>query len=350
MAELNWIRNLQSPFPLGLNDNIYQTGNISKDPSIDIFKIFSIRKRKTRSHGKRKNGNIKKRSRTKTSLTDLHNIHISFGKHKMLSLLTSLSLTSLKEIDDQADKIILSTDPLIRTACLIQSYTRHVLHPHIDKLSEHQRFFLKIPFINKGIDCIDIQSIFKDKTVFDSIPKYFKNTEPPIICYKYNKPVRNMIFNYNKIVADLNIDENIPATCECASSKYCYAQAGHIITGNFDIVKDKRLRTLLSKGPKYRLPSLIDFDACRSQLAESIQKFSTKWCNREHAEENALTDWKKKVFEIVDKRIEFYKSNTHLLPPKPRLSYRHLKKELQEFHSKFVFVPADKASNNIIII
>ena len=60
MAELNWIRNLQSPFPLGLNDNIYQSGNISKDPSIDIFKIFSIRKRKTRSHGVRKNSNIKK--------------------------------------------------------------------------------------------------------------------------------------------------------------------------------------------------------------------------------------------------------------------------------------------------
>ena len=130
----------------------------------------------------------------------------------MLSLLTSLSLTSLKYIDEEADQIVLRTDPLINTATLIQSYTQHVLRPHIDKLSEHQRFFLKIPFINKGIDFIDIQSIFKDKTVFNSIPKYFKNTEPPIICYKYNKPTRSIIFNYNKIVTDLDIDENIPAS------------------------------------------------------------------------------------------------------------------------------------------
>ena len=115
-------------------------------------------------------------------------------------------------------------------------------------------------------------------------------------------------------------------------------------------IKDKRLRTLLSKGPKYRLPSLIDFDSCRSHIAEAIQNYSVKWCNREHAEQNSLTDWKKRVFEIVDTRIAFYKSNTHLLPPKPRLSYRHLKKAIQEFHSKFVFVPADKASNNIIIV
>ena len=192
---------------------------------------------------------------------------------------------------------------------------------------------MKIPFINKGIDFIDIQSIFKDKTVFDSITKYFKNTEPPITCYKYNKPVRNILFNYNNIVADLNINENIPDACDCASSKFCYAPAGHIITGNFDIIKDKRLRTLLSKGPKYRLPSLIDFDSCRSHIAEAIQNYSVKWCNREHAEQNSLTDWKKRVFEIVDTRIAFYKSNTHLRPPKHRLSYRHLKKAIQEFHS-----------------
>ena len=37
IAELKWIKTLQTSFPLGLNDNIYQSGNISKDPSIDSF-------------------------------------------------------------------------------------------------------------------------------------------------------------------------------------------------------------------------------------------------------------------------------------------------------------------------
>ena len=90
----------------------------------------------------------------------------------MLSRLSSLSISSLKDIDEQADKIYLRTDPLVGTACLIQSYTQHVLKPHIDKESEHQRFFLKIPFINKGIDFIDIQSIFRDKNVVEYIPNY----------------------------------------------------------------------------------------------------------------------------------------------------------------------------------
>jgi hypothetical protein len=210
---------------------------------------------------------------------------------------------------------------------------------------------LKIPFINKGIDFIDLQSIFRgDKNIIDSIPKYFKNTEPPIICYKYNKPIRSIILNYNKIVSDLNIDINITDSCDCSSSKFCYSPVGHVITGNFDIIKDKRLRNLLTKGPKFRLPSTIDFNSCRVQIAEALQNFSIKWCRREHADLNALSDWKKRIFDIIDKRITFYSSNGHLLPPKPSISYRHLKKDFQDLHSKYVFVPADKASNNVIII
>ena len=57
----------------------------------------------------------------------------------------------------------------------------------------------------------------------------------------------------------------------------------------------------------------------------------------------------KPVINIIEKRISFYSSNEHLRPPKPKTSYRYLKKGFQDLHSKFVFVPADKASNNVII-
>ena len=70
--------------------------------------------------------------------------------------------------------------------------------------------FIKIPFINKGIEFIDLPSIFKDRSVTSSIPAYFQNSEPPIICYKYNKPIRNTVFNFNKLVSDLDIHANTP--------------------------------------------------------------------------------------------------------------------------------------------
>ena len=74
----------------------------------------------------------------------------------------------------------------------------------------HKRNFIKIPFINKGIEFIDLDSIFKDNLVTSSIPNYLNNSETPIICYKYNKPIRSTIFNFNKIVNGIDIDSNTP--------------------------------------------------------------------------------------------------------------------------------------------
>ena len=36
-TELKWIKLLQTPFPLGFNDNIYHEGNISKMPDLTCF-------------------------------------------------------------------------------------------------------------------------------------------------------------------------------------------------------------------------------------------------------------------------------------------------------------------------
>ena len=51
----------------------------------------------------------------------------------------------------------------------------------------------------------------------------------------------------------------------------------------------------------------------------------------------------------MDKRI-FFSHITNLFPPKPRSSFRHLKQGIQEFHRKYVLVPADKAANNIVVV
>ena len=99
---------------------------------------------------------------------------------------------------------------LYDAALLTRCYTQHALRPFIDSEINHKRHFIKIPFITKGIEFIDLPSIFKDRSVTSSIPAYFQNSEPPIICYKYNKPIRNTVFNFNKLVSDLDIHANTP--------------------------------------------------------------------------------------------------------------------------------------------
>ena len=118
---------------------------------------------------------------------------------------------------------------------------------------------MKIPFINKGIEFIDLPSIFKDRSVISSIPTYFQNSEQPTICYKYNKPIRNTAFNFNKLVSELDIYANIPESRDYTESKFIYPAAGHIITGNLKIISDSRIRYIVSKGPNYRFPFRVDF-------------------------------------------------------------------------------------------
>ena len=63
-----------------------------------------------------------------------------------------------------------------------------------------------------------------------------------------------------------------------------------------------------------------------------------------------MKEWKLSIFNIVDKRIKFYSQNTNLLPSKPKSSFRHLKQGIQEFHWKYVLVPADKDANNVVFV
>ena len=56
------------------------------------------------------------------------------------------------------------------------------------------------------------------------------------------------------------------------------------------------------------------------------------------------------IFKIIDTRISFYSRSTHLLPPKPKSSFGHPKRGIQDFHMNYVLIPADKAANNVEVI
>ena len=73
-------------------------------------------------------------------------------------------------------------------------------------------------------------------------------------------------------------------------------------------------------------------------------------CKRENVKHDALNEWKINIFRKIDTRISFYSRNTHLLPPKPISSFRHLKRGIQDFHMNYVMVPADKAASYVVVV
>ena len=155
------VKSLQTPFPLGFNDNIYHEGNISKMPDFDVFSLLDIRRRNRRSRGKRKNGNLKRKHKNKTfwTLADLWKI-LKFRRHQMLSKLSSFSIASLRKLDEEANKFYDRKHDFYHTALLTRCCTQHALRHYIDSEMNHTRHFNKIPFINIGIKhvfpCINI--------------------------------------------------------------------------------------------------------------------------------------------------------------------------------------------------
>ena len=178
-------------------------------PDFDVFSLLEFYKRTARSHGIKKNENCKRKNRVQKlaycTLRDLAAKLDVHGRHCMLSYLSSLPISVLRSVDTEANKFYDKTNRLYDAALLTRCYTPHALRPVIDSKINHIRHFIKI-LINKGMDFIDFPSIFRDKSVQSSISNYFKNYEVPIICYKYNKPIRGAIFIFNKLVSDLYIE------------------------------------------------------------------------------------------------------------------------------------------------
>ena len=149
--------------------------------------MLEFRKRTARLHGIKKNGNRKRKSRIQKlpncTLRDLATKLDVLGRHCRLSYLSSLPILVLRSLDTEANKFYDRTNRLYDAALLTRCYTKHALRPVIDSKINHKRHFLQNPFIDKGMDFIDLPSIFRDKSVQSSIiPNYFKNCEVPIIC------------------------------------------------------------------------------------------------------------------------------------------------------------------------
>ena len=56
--------------------------------------------------------------------------------------------------------------------------------------------------------------------------------------------------------------------CECSTSKYCYGPAGHVVTGDLNIIKDAKLRSLIEKGPSYREQNYINWSITARDCVE----------------------------------------------------------------------------------
>ena len=100
--------------------------------------------------------------RLTTSLKDLSIALNNLGQHGFFSFLNSLPISVLRNLELEANKLCDRVSKLYKAALLTRCYVQHFLSRYIDSEINHKRHFIKIPFINKDIEFIDLHSIFND--------------------------------------------------------------------------------------------------------------------------------------------------------------------------------------------
>ena len=114
------------------------------------------------------------------------------------------------------------------------------------------------------------------------------------------------MFNYNQTLRNINLDDyhNASSSCDCKSSTFRCEPHGHVITGDLRIVRDRKLRRLLEKGPKYREQNVIDWKLNKKILLTAIDDYAKNWGKREGYHVSALEEWSEKVKLIISNRIQ----------------------------------------------
>ena len=128
--------------------------------------LLECKKRKVRSHGKRKHGNCKRKmcaeNRINTSLKDLSVVLNNHGPNGLLSFLSSLPISVLRNLELEANKFYDRASKSYNVALLTSCYVQHFHSPYIDSEVSNKSHFIKFHSFTKVWSLsICIVSIFK---------------------------------------------------------------------------------------------------------------------------------------------------------------------------------------------
>ena len=261
-----------------------------------------------------------------SSLVDLVDVIVKpEGVHKINTKLFSVSLPQLcclQELALESTNFDYSSAEYRVTAIILNIANYRLFKPvRSDVSAEKPKHFMKITFLNKAVDAINLPALLRSTSVTDKIPVYFRDKEPPTVSYEYTSTVPSKLFNFAPALSNLSVSEYLsnPQTCQCKESTFCHEPHGHVITGDLRVIENAKLRELVAKGPKYRDPNRVNWKATETMFLESIDLFAKNWSKREQVELKYLSEWKDQLKELVADRISNLKG--HFKPPKCKVLY-----------------------------
>ena len=134
-------------------------------------------------------------------------------------------------------------------------------------------FFIFFLFLSKS--CLFF--IMTDILYLEEEDIYLEEEEIPVVTVKLDPPIRNKILNYKQTVKNLDIRkedgklfvDDLPQ-CECSQSVFKDPVHNHVVTGDLRIIRNKKLRKLISKGPNFREKKFMNYKKCLNAIEFAI--------------------------------------------------------------------------------
>ena len=346
-----WIKELGTASPYGCNDNITGVGNLSSPncSQVNVMNLFPVFERRRRSHGHRHYTPVRQNSISFWEL--LNNFDEPLGIHHIRTKLFALPLTSLHRLFDVCLDLAYfdQSSNEYRLKSIILDIANSRLYKPVSSINpvKDTGRFMTIKYANKGIDAINISRLLHHRDVKAKIPAYFNDPITPRLSYSYTRSIASKVFNYKHSLKDFNI-EQLPS-CSCSTSPFLYQPAGHVVTGDLNIVENPYLKDILSKGPKYREARPFSWKYNFKLVMDAVEQYAKDWARREEVEVDCLSEWVKSIRRQLQRRI-YMASRSVNTRPKPIFDNIDVIGHLADLHDQYVIVPADKASNNIVFI
>ena len=281
--------------------------------------------------------------------------------NKIRIALSTMRKCHLKQIADYINEFITSQD---ESFLYMQWYilALDIIETKIYKASPSPikrtipKYRCNVKFSNKALDFINLAKIIRTKEVIDACPLSLEHSELPMVVYTLTQPVRSKIFNYQSFVSNLDVpafledNNSIPCSCNQYDNSFIDKDHKHVLTGDLRIINNSKLRKLFTKGPKYREPSLIDWDQASKDIYAGIDQYIDNLSSDKGLHQSLFSEWKNTVLQRVNDKINKLKNKVKPVKHNSVFKCKDAQYNLKNLQEKFVLVPVDKASNNIAFI
>ena len=352
-----WIKTLRTVYPYGLND---RAKSVNSD--IPVGKLFPPLPRhghkfvdqRTRTH----RNSTPSHSDLDLLLDQINNSPFHERGNTCRKILDSFQQKHLRKLAREANKRLDScTDQTKRWFDLIVDtfFTKIFKEERPKKTKSRPKYILPLYFDNKGLQFLRLNRILHESEVKSKLPPEFRDDDSPSVVYSLTNTIRNKILNYKDTVSNIDVNDAETFgtglhTCDCSSSEFVDQNHGHVLTGNLQIIQNSHLRELIQKGPNYREPRPVNWKRCRDTIKSGLENCSDRMTAGKDIPSEQMVPWKNEILKRVDDKIRSIKLRIHPKKTKQVLKRRDVVDYLEQLHKKFVFVPIDKAGNNIAII